>query len=456
MPKPKPSKSRVAKSTNKKSSFRFRWWMGLVLVVLVALVGVLVLRFSNASGGNRVFTVGNGLNPGGGAQIVNASDGYVAVSQAVSALNGEFAQANERYGDIIGNRDPSTIDRIDLNVCAVIYRYSSNGSPITYSFELLDWGGNQMAVQPGTTLYGAGSVRICIPKTIRYDDNNNNVFYKFVVTSPQSARIATIERSGTVYFRSSNPTPQPQPAPGPAPPPQQQQCVNGSTGTVTCGFPAGTLTSTCGYRNVNGYALVCPQGNWNYIGTGDVDYNLARQRGATHEHDVGYWQWGNFCAVKSRITSEPRLDYQSPNHFFLVGCPPASAFKSTPSSWTQGRVIAPEIPKGRLYITKYGPNGPIPPDARFKSSPSATPGNTGVCVKNNENSTFACEGKNPWSLDGLFVSGSPYRAYFTVPNNWKLTRVLVNKEQLGDPSTSVQVNIRQNATTYVDLYFDPK
>ena len=44
----KSTKSRVSKSSSKKSGFKFRWWMGLGLVVLVALVGVLVIRFSRA------------------------------------------------------------------------------------------------------------------------------------------------------------------------------------------------------------------------------------------------------------------------------------------------------------------------------------------------------------------------------------------------------------------------
>lgn len=42
------AKSRV--STSKKPGFKLKWWMGLGLVALVALVGVVVIRFSNASG----------------------------------------------------------------------------------------------------------------------------------------------------------------------------------------------------------------------------------------------------------------------------------------------------------------------------------------------------------------------------------------------------------------------
>lgn len=41
------SRTRVSKSTSK-GGFKFRWWMGLGLVIVVAVLGVLVLRFSNA------------------------------------------------------------------------------------------------------------------------------------------------------------------------------------------------------------------------------------------------------------------------------------------------------------------------------------------------------------------------------------------------------------------------
>lgn len=44
-----PVKSNVRKGANK-GGFKFRWWMVLVLVVVVAVVGIAVLRFSHASG----------------------------------------------------------------------------------------------------------------------------------------------------------------------------------------------------------------------------------------------------------------------------------------------------------------------------------------------------------------------------------------------------------------------
>ena len=49
-------KSNVRKSSSKSGGFKFRWWMAVGLVAVVALVGVLVLRFSRASTGNSSYS----------------------------------------------------------------------------------------------------------------------------------------------------------------------------------------------------------------------------------------------------------------------------------------------------------------------------------------------------------------------------------------------------------------
>lgn len=41
--------SRVSKASTKKQSVKFKWWMALVLVVIVAVIGIAVVRFSRAS-----------------------------------------------------------------------------------------------------------------------------------------------------------------------------------------------------------------------------------------------------------------------------------------------------------------------------------------------------------------------------------------------------------------------
>lgn len=49
MAKPTTSRSRVANNKSRPAGFRFHWWMALLLVVVVTVVGVLVIRFSRAS-----------------------------------------------------------------------------------------------------------------------------------------------------------------------------------------------------------------------------------------------------------------------------------------------------------------------------------------------------------------------------------------------------------------------
>lgn len=44
-----PNKSNVSSRASKKNGFRFRWWMAVILVVLVGGAGIAVLRFSKAS-----------------------------------------------------------------------------------------------------------------------------------------------------------------------------------------------------------------------------------------------------------------------------------------------------------------------------------------------------------------------------------------------------------------------
>lgn len=69
----KKSNKRVAKSA-KKSNFTFKWWMGVLIVAVVAVVGLIVLRFSNASTGVTYTTyLGNKTDPNAkGGSYVNS------------------------------------------------------------------------------------------------------------------------------------------------------------------------------------------------------------------------------------------------------------------------------------------------------------------------------------------------------------------------------------------------
>lgn len=52
--KPQSKTTRTYTAKNRTGGFRFRWWMALVLVGIIAIVGIVVIRFSNASSPNDV------------------------------------------------------------------------------------------------------------------------------------------------------------------------------------------------------------------------------------------------------------------------------------------------------------------------------------------------------------------------------------------------------------------
>ncbi len=339
MPK---AKTRISKAgLSKKKTFQFRWWMGVLMAVIIAVVGIVVIRFSHASG-SRTFSVDAGsLGGGNGAQaypIVNGR-GYTAYNNAILVENGGYAQAGEGYQDIVST-NPANVQSATIRTCWVFYRYASNG-PANYTIEMLDWGGNQIAVAPDV-MYGTGTVQKCIDKTINSPGSNYSYFYKFVGTNSESIAVVAVTRSTlqVVGSAQNNPSPPPPPPVGGIPPSNYQ----------TLSFPAGTLTTTCGYQNYKGYASVCPQnsGQWQYTGLNSAWVGTWQQnqaRGVTHEHDVGYWRWGNFCAVKSHVVSDPSLPKVDESngvvHFYLVGCPTTSDFynfkrSSNSGGWSSG------------------------------------------------------------------------------------------------------------------------
>ncbi len=44
-----PAKSNVRNGASKSGGFKFKWWMGVGLVAIIAVIGVVIVRFSNAS-----------------------------------------------------------------------------------------------------------------------------------------------------------------------------------------------------------------------------------------------------------------------------------------------------------------------------------------------------------------------------------------------------------------------
>ncbi len=52
MPTKTKPKSNVRTSNQQLTQFKFRWWMALILVAVIAIIGIVILRFSHASGGD--------------------------------------------------------------------------------------------------------------------------------------------------------------------------------------------------------------------------------------------------------------------------------------------------------------------------------------------------------------------------------------------------------------------
>lgn len=77
-----PAKLRVSKSTSKKSGIKFRWWMAAGLVAVVAIVGIVVLRYSKASSGysNYSYNITASALQGGQAATTNDFKGSPIVS----------------------------------------------------------------------------------------------------------------------------------------------------------------------------------------------------------------------------------------------------------------------------------------------------------------------------------------------------------------------------------------
>lgn len=98
---PTKPKSRVSsKNTPQLTQFKFRWWYAVILVVVVAVIGVIVLRYSYA-GGNTYTDYVNSVTSSG-----NRNSLYLR-SSGKWEYNAAFGQFNFRYnGGPNGNNTP--------------------------------------------------------------------------------------------------------------------------------------------------------------------------------------------------------------------------------------------------------------------------------------------------------------------------------------------------------------
>jgi len=87
-------KSRVnTKNSNQLTQFKFRWWMALILVAVVAVIGIVILRFSYASSVTNVYAdKSNGYNNQCGAGLA-----LYLQSSGAWCRNGSFANGVTRW-----------------------------------------------------------------------------------------------------------------------------------------------------------------------------------------------------------------------------------------------------------------------------------------------------------------------------------------------------------------------
>lgn len=116
MPKTKTAKSRAYKS---KKSFRFKWWMALILIVIIGGIGLVILRFSEASTSvapkGPIYWIGDSLSTG----MVTAGD--LANKLEKNGYNPAYINQNpgrSLTGVGFANQDAfAAVDANNKNVC---------------------------------------------------------------------------------------------------------------------------------------------------------------------------------------------------------------------------------------------------------------------------------------------------------------------------------------------------
>lgn len=230
-----------------------------------------------------------------------------------------------------------------------------------------------------------------------------------------------------------------------------QQIFDGPNGNIT-GASAGV--QVCWYMA-------------GYLGPANVTYGVYANGGlaATGQFNLSGAGYENQCVTTGplpadSVTIRTPLTNNGPspvwwNHVTVQGLGggrSATQYKNPPAPRSNPKP-SPAIASGTIYITKYGPHGPAIPDGNLKAKPETVPGNTGVCAKNKQGSTFACSGSNPIVWSGIWVSGSPYTLYLTPPTGWHVSKSMVNQKPV-KTANEIKASVKKDTDTFVDFYFD--
>jgi hypothetical protein len=160
-----------------KKGFKFRWWYAAILVLVIAVIGIAVLRFSRASNGIVINCDQYRILCSPADQIVNNGTNYVAYRTMLDANLNRPVSMSESATNIFGPNNGRT-DSVVANVCWTIVALPSDiRGGINYTLSISTQSGS---IQPITdTIYAPGTITKCANNVwiIEPQDNNSPVSY---------------------------------------------------------------------------------------------------------------------------------------------------------------------------------------------------------------------------------------------------------------------------------------
>lgn len=189
-------KNTKAASLSKKS-FKFRWWYAAILVIVIALVGVLVVRLSRAS---QTYILNCNTQP-----CANAfpAPGYVAVP-VLTASPGQPVWLSLQANKIFGQNNGVT-DMANLHVCFTLVSTTNSVAGKEYALQIQ----NSLGAAPPDNgkLYGAGTVERCQDRLVVEPPDNNTYFTFNLFANSEQIALAQVRVDVVAVTNSANPTP---------------------------------------------------------------------------------------------------------------------------------------------------------------------------------------------------------------------------------------------------------
>jgi hypothetical protein len=204
MPTYQTPKSRTSKSV-KKTGFKLKWWMGLVLVGVVAAIGIVILNFSHASGittlscatQNPINSLctrasdNNNISSNGSFHTNTALANLGYTSQYLS--DGYFT---ENISNIFGN-DNGKVETANIRLCwkVVTLVKGSTGATLSTAASSQD-SKNEIAV--GNTIYSSGTIpNVCGVVSVKESTSTNSgksVTYGIKINNPNEVYAVNVTR----------------------------------------------------------------------------------------------------------------------------------------------------------------------------------------------------------------------------------------------------------------------